>query len=29
MMDGDKTVGVFHHASFLEYQLHKYVHPNR
>jgi hypothetical protein len=23
MMDDDKTVAVFHHASFLEYQLDK------
>lgn len=27
MMDDDKTVAIFYHASFLEYQLHKYVHP--
>jgi hypothetical protein len=27
MMDDDKTVAVFYHASFLEYQKHKYVHP--
>jgi hypothetical protein len=27
MMDGDKTVAVFYHASFLEYQKHRYVHP--
>lgn len=27
MMDDDKTVAVFYHASFLEYQLGKYVHP--
>jgi hypothetical protein len=25
MVDDDKAVAVFHHASFLEYQLHKYV----
>jgi hypothetical protein len=28
MMDDDKTVAVFYHASFLEYQLQKYVHPS-
>jgi hypothetical protein len=27
MMDDDKTVAVFYHASFLEYQKQKYVHP--
>jgi hypothetical protein len=27
MMDDDKTIAVFYHASFLEYQKHKYVHP--
>jgi hypothetical protein len=27
MMDDDKTVAVFYHASFLKYQKHKYVHP--
>jgi hypothetical protein len=25
MMDDDKAVAIFHHVSFLEYQLHKYV----
>jgi len=25
MMDDDKTLAVFYHASFLEYHLHKYV----
>jgi hypothetical protein len=25
MMDDDKAVFIFYHASFLEYQLHKYV----
>ena len=27
MMNDDKTVAIFYHASFLEYQKHKYVHP--
>jgi hypothetical protein len=28
MMDDDKTLAVFYHASFLEYHLHKYVYPS-
>jgi hypothetical protein len=29
MMDDDRAIAVFRHASFLEYQLHKYVSPRK